>query len=264
MQQSRTENIPAAVNEAGLAMVAIDRPAKRNALTLAMWRRLGEVFEEAGRSPQVRAVLLTGGGSHFSAGADIAEFPTVRATPEQGRVYEAAVEGALKSIRDCPKPTIAAVNGYALGGGCGIALACDLRIGDATTRMGIPAAKLGNVYGVVECELLLRQVGLANAKLVLYSGRQFTIEECIAMRLVDIRAEGDVMQAAGRVCDELTANAPISLEGAKTVLELLERGEAEKRHNEIDAVIAKALGSEDYREAAKAFVEKRKPVFRGR
>lgn len=261
---TRIDNIAADIDAAGIAVVTIDRAAKRNALSLAMWRALGRTFKELGRREDVRVVILTGAGAHFCAGADISEFPEVRNTPEAGRVYEAATEEASNAIRDCPKPVIAAVNGFGLGGGCGIALACDLRVGDPTTRMGIPAARLGNVYGRHECELLLRQVGLANAKLVLYSGRQFTLDECVAMGLVNEAGQAPALETARRLAAELADNAPISLEGAKVVLEVLQRGEAETRAHDIERVMTKALSSEDYREAARAFVEKRKPVFKGR
>lgn len=262
--QERIEDIAVEIDTEGVGTVTIDRPAKRNALSLAMWRRLGTTFTALGKNPSARVVILTGAGGHFCAGADISEFSKVRNTPEAGAIYEAAVEAALHAIRDCPKPTIAAVTGFGLGGGCGIALACDLRAGDDTTRMGIPAAKLGNVYGALECELLLRAVGLANAKLVLYAGRQFPIGECLHMGLVNSTGTGDALGTARLLAHELAANAPISLKGAKVILEALERSEADTRKREIDAVIHEALSSEDYAEAAKAFVAKRKPVFRGR
>lgn len=262
--KERTEDIVVEIDSDGVATVTIDRPAKRNALSLAMWRQLGKTFADLGKRADARVIILSGSGGHFCAGADISEFSKVRNTPEAGVVYEAAVEGALHAIRDCPKPTIAAVHGFGLGGGCGIALACDLRAGDGTTRMGIPAAKLGNVYGALECELLLRAVGLANAKLVLYAGRQFTLDECVRMGLITSTGSGDALAVAREVAHELAANAPISLKGAKIILESLERSEADARKHEIEAVIHEALASEDYAEAAKAFVAKRKPVFRGR
>jgi enoyl-CoA hydratase/carnithine racemase len=261
--QNRADDIIVAVDPRGIATVTIDRPAKRNALSLAMWRRLATTFEDLGADGNARVVVLTGNGGHFSAGADISEFAQVRNSVESGRVYEHAVEAALLAMRDCAKPTIAAVTGFGLGGGCGVALACDLRTGDATTRMGIPAAKLGNVYGLLECDLLLRQVGLANAKLVLYSGRQFAIDECRTMGLVDA-AGATALEAAYTLAVEMADNAPISLEGAKIVLEALEAKQTQERHEAIETVLAKALASEDYREAARAFVEKRKPVFHGR
>jgi enoyl-CoA hydratase/carnithine racemase len=247
--------------DAGIATVTLNRAHKRNALTLAMWRRLGGIFADVGRRADVRVVILAGAGGNFSAGADIAEFAQVRDTVEAGRTYEAATKAATIAVRDCPKPTIAAVCG--VGGGCGIALACDVRVGDRTTRMGIPAAKLGIVYGPLDCDLLLRQVGLANAKLVLYSGRLFGLDDCLRMRLLDTVGETTALESARALARDLAANAPISLKGAKLVVEALAQGAAEKRAHDIEAVIDEALTSEDYREAARAFVEKRKPVFRG-
>jgi enoyl-CoA hydratase/carnithine racemase len=252
------------VPTSGVAVVTLNRPGKRNAVTLAMWQRLGELFSELSARDDVRAVILTGAGGHFCAGADISEFPIVRADAEAGRRYETAAEAAALAIRDCPKPTIAAVCGYGIGGGCGLALACDFRVGDATTRMGITAARLGIIYGTVDCGLLLRQVGLANAKRVLFSGRHFGLDECIAMGLVDIVATGAALDGAHDFASELAENAPLSIAGAKLVLESLAVGAAAAREAEIVAAIDGAIESADYREGARAFLEKRKPVFTGR
>jgi enoyl-CoA hydratase/carnithine racemase len=129
------------------------------------------------------------------ASADISEFAALRDTPADIAAYEKAGHDAAAGIRDCPKPTIAAVHGF--GVGCALALACDLRVGDPTTRMGIPAAKRGIVYSQIDTELLLRQVGLLRAKLVLYSARNFVAEDCKAMGLLDIVAEAAL---PGRAC----------------------------------------------------------------
>lgn len=262
--EDRAEDIAVHIDADGVATVTIDRAAKRNALRLAMWRRLGSVFTALGSRADVRSILLTGNGGHFCAGADVSEFSTVRNTIEAGRNYEAAAEAATLAIRDCAKPTIAAISGFGLGGGCGIALACDIRAGDTTTRMGIPAARLGNVYGTLDCDLLLRQVGLASAKLVLFTGRHFDVDECQRMGLVDVVGEASALDAARVLASNLGANAPISIKGAKIVLEALQRGETGRRQREISAVIDEALSSADYRDAARSFVEKRKPVFTGR
>lgn len=249
----------------GIALVTLDRPARRNAVSLAMWRDLRTIFEDLGRDATVRAVILTGSGGHFCAGADISEFATVRADSAMGAVYEETADAATRAIRDCPRPTIAAVSGYAMGGGCGLALACDFRVGDATTRMGIPAARLGIVYGPLDCALLLRQVGLANAKRVLYGGRPFDLPECRDMGLVDMVAEtGSALDAARTWAQQLSGNAPLSIAGAKLVLDALATGTVDARAHDIEAVIARAMDSADYREGAAAFVEKRPPRFVGR
>ncbi len=250
--------------EAGVVLVTLNRPARRNAVSLAMWHALGRLFAGFGSRDDVRAIILTGAGGHFCAGADISEFATVRADAAMGRVYEAAADAATCAIRDCPRPTIAAISGYAMGGGCGVALACDFRIADLSARMGIPAARLGIVYGALDCSLLLRQAGLANAKRVLYSGRAFAVDACVEMGLVDVVATTGALEEARSFAAELSANAPLSIAGAKLVLEALASGTAEARAAEIEAFIDRTMDSADYREGSRAFVEKRRPVFTGR
>jgi enoyl-CoA hydratase/carnithine racemase len=139
-----------------------------------------------------------------------------------------------------------------------------MRVGDPTTQMGIPAARLSIVYSTLDCSLLLRAVGLANAKLVLYSGRYFPLEDCRAMGLIDIVSADDALAGAQALAKELGTRAPLSQRGAKVVLEALQRGEVEKRAAEIAAVQEAAVNSEDYRAARQAFLEKRQPVFTGR
>ena len=152
-------DIQVAVDAAGVAVVTLNRPEKRNVVSLAMWRGLGEIYRDFARRSDVRVVILTGAGGHFCGGADISEFAKVRNSVEDARAYGEAGHAATQAIIDLPQPTIAAVHGYGVGGGCGLALACDLRVGDATTQMGIPAARLSIVYGTLDCSLLLRAVG---------------------------------------------------------------------------------------------------------
>lgn len=250
--------------ERGIVTVTINRTAKRNAVSLAMWHRVAEVFTNIGRHTDARAVILTGAGGHFSAGADISEFSEVRADAAAGKAYEAVADSATRAVRDCPLPVIAAVSGYAMGGGCGLALACDFRAGDATTQMGIPAARLGIVYGPLDCSLLLRQVGMVNAKRVLFSGRAFGFADCREMGLIDLVGHGSALEVAQAFAVELSSNAPLSIAGAKLVLQALAAGSAEKRAPEIEEFVARAMDSVDYREGAAAFSAKRAPRFIGR
>jgi enoyl-CoA hydratase/carnithine racemase len=257
-----SSQIAIAVQESGIAIVTIERPEKRNALSLAMWRELGSVFLELKDQSAVRAVILRGQGSHFCAGADISEFNGVRGSLEAGRAYDAVTEATNIAIRDFPLPTIAAISGYAVGGGCGLALCCDFRVADRSTRMGIPAARLGILYTLVECELLYRQVGLSNAKRILYSGRFYEIEDCVSMRLVDMVAL-DVHEAALALAREFVGNAPLSIRGSKFVLESIAAGTAAASASDISCLVDCTLKSYDYLEARKAFNEKRPPRFRG-
>lgn len=247
----------------GVATVTLNRPRKRNAIHLAMWRHLETIFLDLSNDPNVRVAILTGAGGNFCAGADISEFGEVRSDAKSGRIYEQATEAATIAIRDFPLPTIAAVSGYGVGGGCGIALACDFRVGDPSTRMGIPAARLGIVYSALDCGLLYRAAGLARAKRVLFTGRHFPVEQCVSMGLIDNAHADDALAGAREMADEFVANAPLSLRGSKFVLEALDAHQVAANEKSILALIDAALESADYQEGSRAFLEKRSPVFVG-
>jgi enoyl-CoA hydratase/carnithine racemase len=251
------------VDTAGVATVTLNRPKRRNAVTLAMWRQLGEAFLDLAERADTRVVVLTGAGGHFCAGADISEFGAVRSTVEQGHAYEQAVDGCTGALMQLRKPTIAAISGYAVGGGCGLALACDFRVADATAQLGIPAARLGIVYGPVDCRNLLSLVGLSRAKEVLFAARRYDAASALRIGLVD-HVVDDLAAGVRALAEELAGNAPLAIAGAKLVLETLARGETERRIGEIHAAVERALESEDYREGVRAFGEKRRPRFTGR
>jgi enoyl-CoA hydratase/carnithine racemase len=247
-----------------VAAVTIDRPARRNALDRAAWRGLAGAFRALAAEPQVRLVVLTGAGGHFCAGADISEFPRLRADSASGALYEREVEAAYDAIRALPQPSVAAIEGYCAGGGCAIALCCDFRIMHREARFGIPAAKLGTVYTVAECRLLLSAVGLADAKRVLYTGALFDAVAALDMGFADAVVETDPVEGAIDFAAEICRNAPLALSGTKAILNALAEGEAERRRDELEALIRRALDSADYREGAAAFLEKRPPNFAGR
>ena len=246
-----------------IAVVTLNRPQRRNAVKLAMWRELGRLFAEFASDRDLRAVILTGAGGAFSAGADISEFDEVRATIEQGREYEASADVCQTAISSCPKATIAAISGPCFGGGVGLALSCDFRFADATAYFGIPAARLSNVYGVVETRALFDAVGLAVAKEVLFSGRRYSADEARQVGLATHLADTDALGAAREFARTLSASAPLTIKGAKIVLEAIARGETLKRKAEIQAIADEAVASDDYKEGVAAFAEKRDPKFRG-
>ncbi|HEV2301592.1 MAG TPA: enoyl-CoA hydratase-related protein [Stellaceae bacterium] len=248
----------------GVAAVTIDRPARRNALDRAAWRGLAGAFRTLAAAPEVRLVVLTGAGGHFCAGADISEFARLRADSASGALYEREVAAAYEAIRALPQPSVAAIAGYCAGGGCAIALCCDFRIMHAGARFGIPAARLGTVYTVEECRLLLTVVGLANAKRILYGGGFFDAAAAREMGFADRVVEGEFFESAIDFAADMAANAPLALAGTKAILQALADGEEEGRREEIEALIRHALDSEDYREGAAAFLEKRPPQFTGR
>jgi enoyl-CoA hydratase/carnithine racemase len=252
------------VERAPIAIVTIDRPEKRNACDQAMWQEMWRVFDELSDDPDVRAVIVTGAGGHFSAGADISEFGDVRSDAAAAERYAHDTDGCENALAKLKKPTIAAVSGVAVGGGCGLALCCDFRIGDATARMGIPAARLSILYSIEACQKLYNAVGLANAKRVLFSGEIFGAETCRGMGLLDSVVEGDALAGAIAFAEQMAGNAPLSIAGSKLALNALANGDADEKQAELKRIQFAAADSEDYQEGRRAFMEKRKPNFVGR
>ena len=246
----------------GIAHVALNRPALRNAVTLAMWRGLAETFSRFAADREVRAVVLTGEGTDFSVGADISEFDAIRNDRQQSADYEVAVDACSEAIAGLGKPVVAAISGYCLGGGCHLALACDFRFADRTAMVGIPAAKLSIVYGVRSVQRLAALAGIANAKRILYSGDRYPAEQARSMGLID-EIHDDARLAAAQFVERLAANAPLSIAGAKFMLNGLSMGPGALDPAVAQQLIDAASDSEDFREGRRAFAEKRPPRFRG-
>jgi enoyl-CoA hydratase/carnithine racemase len=251
-------------SDPAVVVVTINRPERRNAMKLAMWKELARIFTSLSSDSDVRAVVLTGAGSGFCAGADISEFSAVRATVEDGRAYEAAADDCQSSIASCVKPTIAAISGPCYGGGVGIALSCDFRVADASAYFGIPAARLSNVYGVVETRAVFEAVGVAAAKEILFTGRRYDLDEAYRIGLATHMANDDALSCARNLAASMAVLAPLTIKGAKIVIEALARGEVAQQQGAIHDVMDEAMASNDYKEGVAAFAEKRDPVFTGR
>ena len=247
----------------GLAVVRINRPRKRNAMSLAMWRSMASIFADLSADKAVRSIVLTGSGGAFCAGADISEFASVRSTLADGAVYEHAVESAEQAIIGSSKPTIAAISGACVGGGLGLALCCDFRIADASAYFAIPAARLSIVYGVTETRQLVSAVGLTRAKEILFTGRRFTMPEASEVGLVTQPVVVDVEAAALAFGRSFANSAPLTIAGAKLVLGALAEANVSARSAAIVSAIEGAILSRDYREGIAAFAAKRDPQFKG-
>ncbi|MEM7749268.1 MAG: enoyl-CoA hydratase-related protein [Pseudomonadota bacterium] len=244
-------------------VVTINRPEKRNCVSFAMWSELARVFDELSSMPAVRAIILTGAGGSFCAGADISEFDDVRASKEDAERYEHAVEASNEAISKSPKATIAAISGACVGGGCGLALACDFRIVDETAYFAIPASRLSIVYDLGETRNLLNAVGFSKAKEILFTGRRYAAQDALEINLID-RIDGpDGLAAAKAYAEAMRHSAPLTIAGAKTMLDVLSKGDAEERRDEMSEAMARSVESADYQEGVRAFAEKRNPVFRG-
>jgi enoyl-CoA hydratase/carnithine racemase len=249
--------------ENAFAVVTLNRPAKRNAMTLAMWQDIAMIFDRLGADSDVRAIILTGAGGNFSVGADVSEFAAVRATRQQSVAYEVAVDAASDAIMAAPKPVIAALEGYCLGGGCHLSMACDFRYAHASTLIGIPAAKLSIVYGVRSTQRLLALVGLTQAKRMLYAAERIDSGTSLRIGLVD-DVSSDPMSEAKAFAATLGDLAPLSIAGAKRLLTGLSMGLGALDREDAQEFIDFASDSDDYLEGREAFQEKRQPRFRGR
>ncbi|MEQ1610036.1 MAG: enoyl-CoA hydratase-related protein [Hyphomonadaceae bacterium] len=246
-----------------IATVTLDRPAKRNAMSLQMWKDVTRIFASLGSDPEVRAIILTGAGRDFSVGADIAEFGAVRDTLEQSIAYEVAVDASSDAIAGAGKPTIAVISGYCLGGGCHLSMACDFRFATPSAIFGIPAARLSIVYGVRSTQRLFALVGAAHAKRILYASDRFDAVRAREIGFVDEVAE-DALGEARTFAARVAENAPLSIAGAKHILDGLSMGSGALDLSLAQRLIDEASRSQDYQEGRQAFAEGRPPRFEGR
>ena len=246
--------------------IIFNQPARRNAINGDMWRGIAPAMAQFDRDPEVRCVVFRGAGTEaFSAGADISEFEEKRAARESVGAYDNLLDQVLHAIQDSPKPSVAMIYGFCLGGGLEIALACDLRYCAAAAQFGIPAAKLGLAYNVEGHKRLLETVGHARAREIMFLGRRYKSDEALAMGLVhQVLSEKDLEAFVTEILSDLSANAPLSILNSKTIIEEYVKSAGTPDHARMQAAIERCAKSADYAEGRRAFMDKRKPQFRGR
>ncbi|MHA6289543.1 enoyl-CoA hydratase/isomerase family protein [Maricaulis sp. CAU 1757] len=241
------------------AELVLNRPQRRNALTEAMWRDLPALLAELASS--CRVLVVRGEGDHFAAGADISEFAEIYATPARGAAYSGLISDALDALAGFPHPTIAAVRGACVGGGCGIALACDLRFADHSARLAITPAKMGLVYPFNDTKRLVDTVGAPMARDMLFSARTVEAEEALARGLVDRLAAPDALDAE---IDAYVAGlldlSPQSAELTKAMIAAVLAGQ-DRDNEDTRRRFAGAFTSADFKEGYQAFLDKRTPDF---
>jgi enoyl-CoA hydratase len=245
--------------------IVFNQPAKRNALSNAMWRAIPEAMREFDADREVRCVAFRGAGNQaFSAGADISEFEQVRAQKASVAEYDDLLDRVLHSIQDSRKPSLAMIYGYCLGGGLEIALACDLRYCGQSAQFGIPAAKLGLGYNVEGHKRLLETVGHARAREIMFLGRRYSAQEALQMGLVhEVFADADLESRVADILSTLAGNAPLSIANSKTVFEEYVKSRGGPDEKAMQAALSRCANSRDYQEGRRAFMEKRKPAFKG-
>ena len=246
----------------GIARLLIDRPAKRNAMDQAMWEALPGLVDAAMADPAVR-ILLVGSAQPgpFCAGADIGEFATASADPAWRARNQAAIRATQVTLARAAKPTLAFIDGDAVGGGCGIAMACDVRIASPRARLGITPAKLGLVYPLHDTRLLVDLVGPAQAKRLLFSGMLVDAGEALRIGLVQQVAE-DLGAAVADFAAGVVAMSPASQRGSKAIIQRIIDGAVDDDAESMAGFDAAFTGP-DFREGVSAFLARRKPVFGG-
>jgi len=243
--------------------LVIDNPARRNAVTLAMWQALPALVAALDAAPAVRVIVVRGAGeAAFVAGADIAEFETVRRDGPSAAAYEAANEAAFAALRAARKPTVAMIRGFCIGGGLGLAAAVDLRLAAADAQFAIPAARLGLAYPPAAIADIVRLVGPARAKELFFTARRLDAAEALAIGLVDqVIAVAELEAEAERLAATIADNAPLTLAAAKAAIDVASGAVGDMARA---AALAEAcFGSADFAEGRAAFLERRRPRFTG-
>jgi enoyl-CoA hydratase/carnithine racemase len=248
-----------------IATVVLNRPEKRNAISVGMWEAMPRLLRDLEGDGEARVVVIRGAGEEaFASGADISEFERVRSGARAARAYSEAVARAERALADFPRPTIAMIHGFCVGGGLEVALACDLRWASRTARLGITAARLGIVYSLAATRRLASVVGPSHARDLLMSGRLVDAGEALAMGLVNRVCEPERLEAETYGYARLLAQqAPLTQRGAKMMLQHL-LGEGGMTGSDLATFVEQAYESDDYREGVRAFLEKRRPRFEGR
>jgi enoyl-CoA hydratase len=254
-----------AEKDGAIGRMTFNNPARHNAVSMDMWQAVPEILSEFERDPNIRVVVLAGaGGKAFVSGADISEFGEKRSSPEQVAAYNAISGEANEAIIRCTKPTIATIEGYCIGGGLGVALCCDLRLAADNSRFGVPAAKLGLGYAYGGIKRLADVVGPSFAKEIFYTARQFDASEALQMGLINrVRPAAEIRNYVDDYARVIGGNAPLTIAAVKlAVNEACKDPDKRDLHTAQRAVDA-CFSSKDYVEGRNAFMEKRKPVFRG-
>ncbi|HWC82538.1 MAG TPA: enoyl-CoA hydratase-related protein [Pseudonocardiaceae bacterium] len=243
-----------------VATLTIDRPERRNALSFEMWSAIPGLMAKVAAEPDVRALVITG-GEHFSAGADISEFRTLRGDSEGAKRYNAAVHAGERAVAELAVPTIAAITGFCIGGGCEIALACDLRLAADNARFGITPAKLGIVYNFTSTRQLVDAVGPAWARQILFTGDILDAATALRIGLVnEVHPAGELAERVAGLAARIGERAPVSVRGAKHIIGRITAGQDEE-DDSVRARYDEAVRSAEYAEGVAAFLEKRPPRF---
>ncbi|GAA3565064.1 enoyl-CoA hydratase-related protein [Amycolatopsis ultiminotia] len=250
--------------DGAVARFTFTRPEKMNAITHEMWSAIPEVVAQVEAAPELKVLVLAGAGPHFSAGADISEFRTLRNTAEGASAYDKAVDAAVDALTGMRTPSVATIQGNCIGGGCQLAVACDFRFTADGARFGITPARLGIAYQFPSTRLLVSLVGPAWAKYLLLSGELVDAGRAREIGLVhDVVAAADLEPVTARFVETLCSRSQASIHGMNRIIEKIVAGQEEADQEVADIRLA-VLHSADYAEGVDAFLNRRAPEFTDR
>ncbi len=247
--------------DGAIAMIHLNHPAKRNAITFAMWRRLLALVGVADRDASVKVIVIAGEGGAFAAGSDIEEFGRVSEDPVAARDAAEIIHQSERELHRAAKPTLAKITGVCIGAGCGVALCCDFRFADTSARFGITPARLGLIYSLADTKRLVDVVGAAKARDMLLTGRLMDGEEALAIGLIDRLLDPPRLDGAVKEYAALLAEAsPFSVRAMKRQIQAVLDGATDETP-ETRAAFAGAISGPNFKVGHAAFTAKRKPVF---
>lgn len=249
----------------GVGVITFNNPDKRNAMSLEMWEGFGEALTSLRDDETARVVILRGaGGKAFVSGADISQFEKTRHNAAASEEYAKRSAAQRALLADYPKPTIACIDGYCLGGGMQVAMLADIRLASHGSQFGIPAAKLGIAYGYDGLRHLVSLVGPSWARLLMYTGMRIDSAEALRIGLVEqVFPVDELWGETMTIAETISQNAPLAIKAAKITIAQVLTDESVRDMDAIKAIGNACMDSADFREGRKAFMEKRKPQFRG-